>query len=267
MYFAMNFSFTLRARTQLRACALVFLSVVLTGSAASAQRRQQLETRAGLIEQAAREEQAGRRGQAALIRARLQDGDYQEGDRVVILLENLPGAGRGDVAANRPDTLTVRMGRVLQFPQAKYQGIKDLEIGGILRSELPEKLTSHFALVYNNPILRVTSLVQISVTGAVLRGGFIDIPPDERMTSIFTFAGGLASDADMRKIVIIRGARELMSAKEVQTALDNSMTIDGAHLRAGDQINVPRKTSSNWMAYLGLGLSILTLAIGLSRRD
>jgi hypothetical protein len=265
MYLDMIFSFALRARIRAAATALVL--VPMLGASAQTGRTEQLQTRAELTQLAAREEQAGRRGYAAAIRARLIDGDFQEGDRVVILHENMPGAGtgRGDVLVIRPDTLPIRAGRILQFPQARYQGVKDLSVAGLLRSELPDTIRAHFLKTYRDPQVRVSSLIQLSVTGAVLRGGYVDVPPDMRLSDVFTYAGGLAGEVNMKKSFIRRGATIIMDGKDLQTALDNSITIDAAQLRAGDQIFIERKNPSNWLAYTGLALSVITLIIAITR--
>jgi len=262
MYFTMTFSFAMRMRVLLAAAFV--LPPIVSGSA-QVVGRQQLETRATLIERAAREERAGHRGQAASIRARLAEGDYQEGDRVVVQLENLPSEpGRTDLN-NKADTLPVRAVRVLQFPQPKYEGVKDLQIGGLLRSELPDTIRKHLATIFRNPVVRVTSLIALSVTGAVNRIGIVDVPPDMRLNDVFTIAGGLSGTADLRKITVLRGAQEIMSGKDVQNALNASVTVDGAQLRAGDVINVPTKTTTNWLGYAGFAMSIVSLVIFLSR--
>lgn len=264
MYFDMTFLTARRVRTFGIVAALA-LTPIAHASAQVAARTQQLETRASLTERAVREDQAGRRGQAAAIRARLQDGDIQEGDRVVILFENPPGAGRDPNVIVRPDTLLVRFGRVLQFPQARYQGVRDLSVAGLLRSELTDSVRKQFAEVYRNPELRVTALVNLSVTGAVLRGGFIDVPGDFRLNDVLLAAGGITSNANLGKVTIRRGAQLLMSGKDAENALLSGITVDRAQLRAGDQIDIPVKTPTNWLAYVGLGLSLVTVIVTLAR--
>jgi protein involved in polysaccharide export with SLBB domain len=268
MYFNMNFSFARGPRARILAAILVLAPFV--GAGAQPARSQQLETRAALTDRAARAEKEGRRAYAAVIRARLEEGDFQEGDRVVILFENMPApaGGRGEpiqVQGIRPDTLLVRAGRVLQFPQGRYSGVKDLRIGGLLRSELPDTVRAHMATIFRDPQVRVTSLIALSVTGAVLRAGPVDVPGDMRLNDIFNAAGGLAGEVNMKKSFIRRGGQQIMDGKDLQTALDIGLTIDAAQLRAGDQVYVERKTPSNWLAYTGLVLSVISLIVFLSR--
>lgn len=265
MYFDMDFSFARRV-TLSGIAALAMLS------AATAQgqitRPQQLETRASLIERAEREERAGNRGRAAQIRARLQDGDFQEGDRVVILFENPPGIGTDPNVIVRPDTILVTLGHVLSFPQSRYPEVKEIVIRGLLRSELADSVRKQFAEVYRNPSVRVVPLVNLSLTGdGVLRGGFIDVPPDIRLNDVFTVGGGLAGNANLDKITIRRGGITLMTGDEARSAMLSGITVDGAQLRAGDQIDVPRKNPTNWLAYLGLGLSLVTVIVTLTTRN
>ncbi|HMC55902.1 MAG TPA: hypothetical protein VKH19_12055, partial [Gemmatimonadaceae bacterium] len=63
------------------------------------------ETRAQLDSAARSAEGQGRNAEAFLLRSRLNKGDFQEGDRIVISLATVP----------KPDTLVVRAGRVLRF--------------------------------------------------------------------------------------------------------------------------------------------------------
>jgi hypothetical protein len=264
MSFDTKFSLSARLGMRLAAVALA-AAPVLT---ASAQRIQTFETRAALTERAEREERAGNKGLAAAIRARLQDGDFQEGDRIIILFENPPPARAGEAAMPiRPDTLMVRSGRVIEFPQARYENVMDMPVGGLLRSELPDSVRAQVAKVFRNPQLRVTSLISLSVTGAVLQGGFVNVPPDIRLNDVFIAAGGLSSDADLRKVEIRRGAIVILSGKDAEDALNSGVTVDGAQLRAGDQINVPAKKPSNWLTYVGLGLSVVTIIVTLMRNS
>jgi hypothetical protein len=265
MYFHMTFSFASRLRAYIGVAALA-MSPVLTATAQIAPRTDALETRAGLTAALAREERAGRKGRAAAIRARLQEGDFQEGDRVVVFLENMPApSGRGDATGLiRPDTIPVRA-RMLQFPQFRYPGVKDLSIAGMLRSELPDAMRAHLSTIYRDPQVRVTSLLQLSITGAVLRPGYADVPPEMRLTDVLTLGGGLAGDANMKKSFIRRGAQIILDGKEFQDALDNGLTVDAAQLRAGDQIFIERKTTTNWLGYAGFAMSVISLVFLLGR--
>jgi hypothetical protein len=264
MPFDMNASFAGALRSF--ACVAALLIVPALSVQAQA-RKEQLETRSGLIERAAAAERAGRKGEAAAIRARLSEGDFQEGDRIIIELENNPNAGRGDASTLiRPDTLSVRSGRVLIFPQARFEGVGDLKIGGLLRSEIADTVRAHFARIYRNPQMRVTPLIALSVTGAVVRPGAIDVQPDLRLSDVFIYAGGWAADANMEKVKIMRGGQELMDGKQVRQALDNGLTVDNAQLRAGDQIIVARRNpNAGWLTYAGTALSLITLAVAISR--
>lgn len=263
-------SFLTRACTALAVAAPTLIVPALKAHAQPG-RTEAVETRAALTQRADLAEKTGQRAYAANIRARLAEGDLQEGDKVVIVFENMPNfgsaAGRTDAAAAavRPDTLLVRTGRVLQFPQVRYQGVKDLKVAGLLRSELPDAVTKQFAVIYKEPQLRVIPLVSLLVNGAVGRAGYIDVPPDIKLNDVFTLAGGLATDANMKKANVFRGTQEIMRPADLQQALDNGLTVDAAQLRAGDQISVPRKNPNNWLAYAGVLMSVVTLVVAVSR--
>src|SRR3954471_4405158 len=66
--------------------ALVLGGVPVRGQAASPEGQRDLETRAQLEAEARVAEQQNRTGEAWLLRTRLQRGDFQEGDRIVVTL-------------------------------------------------------------------------------------------------------------------------------------------------------------------------------------
>src|SRR6478735_4100202 len=92
-----------------KALALSVALVACTGAMAQAQARvtqqaKDLETRAALEQEAQAAEQNHRTGEAFLLRNRLQHGDFQDGDRIIVQL-------LGSVPYN--DTITVRAGKML----------------------------------------------------------------------------------------------------------------------------------------------------------
>src|SRR6267154_1476674 len=120
-------------------CLYVFVVVaalgLVTGPTVSAQQSPQgtiLATRESLRDELARLERAGASGQAgaALIRTRLEAGDFQTGDRIVIRVEG---------EAQLTDTFVVSNGPQLDLPQ-----VGTVSLQGVLRSELKSRLQTHF---------------------------------------------------------------------------------------------------------------------------
>lgn len=186
----------------------------------------QYESRAELDSLARAAERAGRSSEAWLLRSRLERGDFQEGDRIVLMLDNTPP---------RTDTLQVRAGKAIRIA-----GMADLSLEGVLRSELEDTLRSHMGRYLRNPALRATPLIPISVTGSVGQPGYYYVAADLVLRDLIMRAGGPAT-ADLDRIVIKRGGDVIWKAQDVRVALADGISIERLHLRAGDEISVPER--------------------------
>jgi protein involved in polysaccharide export with SLBB domain len=212
-----------------RAWSVALVSMALCSTVLRAQapasmvpRLNQYETREQLTAMAAEAEKQGRTSEAWLLGSRLTNGDFQEGDRILIALENTA----------RVDTMQVRAGKVVQFA-----GIADLSLEGVLRSELTETLRTHLAKYLRNPALRATPLLPIAVFGNVGAPGYYYVPADVVLRDVIMRAGG-PRNGDLRRVTIRRGGEAIWKPKEVATALAEGMSLDRLHLRAGDEIVV-----------------------------
>src|SRR5436309_1012767 len=99
--------------------------------APAAEGQRELETRAQLEAEARTAEQQNRTGEAWLLRTRLQHGDFQEGDRIVVTL-------LGSTTFN--DTILVRVGKMLPLPR-----MGEVPLEGVLRSELNSRVSTYLA--------------------------------------------------------------------------------------------------------------------------
>src|SRR5690606_14211490 len=98
-----------------------------------------------LREQAARE--------AALIRARLDEGDMRVGDRVLLVVEGHPTLS---------DTFNVVAGRLIVLPD-----IGRIPVEGVLRSELQPYLSEQLGRFIRDPVVQVRALVRLQILGEV----------------------------------------------------------------------------------------------------
>ena len=102
------------------------------------------------------------RANAELIRARLENGDFRLGDRVVLTVQgeaNLQG-----------DTISVQAGPVIQLPL-----FGDVPLRGVLRSEVQEHITEHLRSFIREPVVRAQGLFG----GPRERGAFgVVVPAD-----------------------------------------------------------------------------------------
>jgi len=184
-----------------------------------------------------------KRREAALIRARLEEGDLQVGDQIYLEV-------RGE--REYSDTFPVSPGRVLSLP-----GLPDIPLQGVLRAEARDYLTAQLSKYLREPQVQVRTMIRLSVFGSVGRPGFFQIPADVLATDAFMQAGGISQDADPHKIFVRRGGTEIWPPGAFQEAIRRGLTLDQMNLRAGDELVLdPRKRAG--------GVSIWAIAAGIT---
>jgi len=187
---------------------------------------QRYETRAELEAAARAADNQKHQSEAWLLRSRLQNGDFQEGDRIVITLET----------SAKPETLQVRAGKVLQFT-----GMADLSLDGVLRSELSDTLRHHLSRYLRNPAVRATPLLPLAVLGNVAAPGYYYTAADVVLRDVIMRAGGPRGDADLNRTIVRRAGEVIWGADDVRIALTDGLSPDRLHLKAGDEIYVPER--------------------------
>ncbi len=101
------------------------------------------------------------RAQAMMIRERLENGDFQMGDRILIRVDSEPQLS---------DTFTVQAGPALELPQ-----LGTVSLHGVLRAELASHLQTQLARYLRNPVVQVELLVRLLVDGDVARPGYYSV--------------------------------------------------------------------------------------------
>jgi protein involved in polysaccharide export with SLBB domain len=205
----------------------------------------ELETRAELEAEARTAEQQNRTGEAWLLRTRLQRGDFQEGDRIVVML-------LGSTTFN--DTILVRVGKMLPLPR-----MGEVPLEGVLRSELNARISSHLARFLRDSSVRAIPLVRLAVLGQVQRPGFYYTSADVLVSDMLMKAGGPGGDADLNNVVIRRAGDTIWNAKDTRTAMTDGLSLERLHLRAGDELYVNAQKHTNWLAIGQIALSAAAL--------
>jgi polysaccharide export outer membrane protein len=164
------------------------------------------------------------RAESANLRARLQGGDFQVGDRIVLVVEG------EDVLS---DSFTVEQGPVVQLPTAGR-----VTLAGVLRSELEDHLTRELARYIKEPEVRAQTSIRISVTGEVGQPGFYAIPSELLVTDVLAVAGQVTGEADLGKIRIERAGRIFWDSQALGPEIVEGRTLDQLGVRAGDRIVV-----------------------------
>lgn len=176
-----------------------------------------------------------RRREADLIRERLELGDFQVGDAIVLTVLN---------ETQFSNTFLIGPGRVVSLP-----GMPDIPLQGVLRAEAQQHLTTALSRQLRDPQVQVQTNIRLAITGAVGGPGFYQVPADIMPTdAIMTVAGGFAGTAQLDRTVVRRQGREIWSREAFQDAQLRGMTLDQMNLRTGDEIVVHARAGSRWTA-------------------
>lgn len=179
------------------------------------------------------------RADAERIRARLTEGDFRVGDRVVLDIQGEP---------NYPDTVVVESG-----PMIVLQLFGDISLAGVLRSELEDHLREALSQFIRDPIIRASGYMRLGVLGDVGGPGYYAMPAETLLGDVLMLAGGPAATADLEDIRIERGSQVLLQGDDVQEAIRSGLTLDQLNLQAGDQVVVPAgSTGGSWLQVFGI---------------
>lgn len=223
----------------------------MAGAQSSSGTRPNFETRAELETELQRLEAGNQQSEGALIRERLQNGDFQEGDRIAIIVKG--GGGF-------QDTLLVRSGRRLQLPS-----VPDLALEGVLRSELVGRVSAHLKQYLRDPEVQATPLVRVGVLGRVANPGYYHTAADIPLSDVLMAAGGPTSEADVNKISVRRGATIILDEQKTRMALTEGRSLDQMHLRAGDEITVGQQRRINWGVIIPVVSGLLTVVLAVAQ--
>jgi hypothetical protein len=214
--------------------------------------RRQFESRAELDSMATAAEKGHRTSEAWLLRTRLEKGDFQEGDRILVQVE-------GANIFTKPETLVVQNGKGgkhLELPR-----MADLSLDGVLRAELADRIRQHLAQYIKQPNVRATPLVRVAVLGSVGHPGYFYTAADIPLSDVIMQAGGPSGNADLGRVSIRRGSEVIWDAKDTRAALADGMSIDQLHMRAGDEISIGDKRSFPWSTTLAIVIPIITVIV------
>ncbi|MDH5591177.1 MAG: hypothetical protein OEZ65_14505 [Gemmatimonadota bacterium] len=166
------------------------------------------------------------RSGALRIRERLELGDFQVGDRVVLSVEG----------EELPDTVLVETGPAIHLPR-----FGEISLAGVLRSEITGHLTQVLGRFIRDPVVRAEGLMRLSIQGDVRAPGFFVVPADMLVTDALMVAGGPGPNANLEGLRIERGTERIFEGEELQEAMRLGRTLDQLNLRAGDQLMMPAR--------------------------
>lgn len=167
------------------------------------------------------------RGQAAGARARLADGDFRVGDRILLMVQ-------GESALT--DTFTVGQGDELVLPL-----VGPISLKGVLRADLENSVTAQLARRIREPRVQARVMVRVAIEGAVAVPGFYSVPAAALLGDALMVAGGLSPTARVEEARLERSGRSVLNAGAFRQAVTAGRTLDQLDVRAGDHIVVPAR--------------------------
>lgn len=189
-----------------------------------------------------------------VIRHRLEEGDFQVGDRVVLIV-----SGEEEMS----DTLTVRMGPSVDVPV-----VGNISLHGVLRSELDQHLTEELGRYIRDPRVEARALIRVLVQGEVGTPGFLLTPAETLISDLISMAGGPTGAANLTEMRVERGGESIWEGEAMETAVVQGRTLDQMNLQAGDRLFVPERVERDrmeWLRIIGFTVGpIVSLAVALT---
>jgi len=169
--------------------------------------------------------------EAALIRERLTEGDFQVGDQIQLTVVNEPDA---------TGLQTVGAGRILSV-----KGLPDIPLRGVLRSEIEPYLRDQIGKYVKDAQVKARATIRLSIVGGVLKPGFYQLDADMMLSDAVMQAGGIQAGAEFKRSKVQRGQENLLEKEEFTKALADGRSLDQLNIRAGDVIQVGEKPAHN----------------------
>ncbi len=117
---------------------------------------------------------------------------------------------------------------------------------GVSVQELREELRQGYGEAMQNPVVSVTPLYYVTITGEVQRPGIHQITAAHSLFDVVGMAGGFRQGADPERLRIVR-PNEVIEFDALR-ALETGIGMDAIQLRSGDHIVIPLEAPSrvNW---------------------
>lgn len=175
---------------------------------------------------------------------RLRDGDFAEGEQIVLRVAGQPAL---------TDTFTVEPGLVLALP-----GLAPVSMQGLLRSELQAHLGAHIARFVRDAQVSALTLVRVGVLGEVRSPGFYRVTTSTPLSEVLMAAGGPTTQADLNR-VSLRRVGQPADAKAPTESLPLTHALDELAVQSGDQVLIGAIKKRNWSVIS----QTTTVAVGL----
>jgi len=177
-----------------------------------------------------------KRAEAAVIRERLLEGDFYVGDQLTIQMIGDSGSS---------GTETVQFGRVVTL-----RGLPDIPMRGVLRSEAQDYITTQVARFLKDPVVKVRPLIRLTMLGGIGKPGFYQLDADLLLSDALMKTGGIGNSTDFKASKVRRNGIDIIDGETIAKAITEGRTLDQLNLRAGDEIEIGAKSTTNWLTKL-----------------
>lgn len=134
---------------------------------------------------------------------------------------------------------------------------------GVPINELRTQLRAGYAENTRNPVVTVTPLFRIGVTGSVRRPGAYLIPPTDGFFDVIAEAGGFDIRAKENDVRVLREGSIIQLNAEDAIKKGDTLPLEALTLRSGDQIIVPFGSEPwsrrDWLAVGNFLISLILL--------
>ena len=161
------------------------------------------------------------------------------------------GGAQAEQVVLRPgDVLSIRV-----WPNAEFSGefaveesgyvylpyLQEVRAGGVSIQELRDQLRRGYGEAMRNPVVTVTPMYRVTVTGEVQRPGVHTITPTHSLFDVLGLSGGFRPAADAENLRVVRAGEVI--AFDALRVLETGQGMDAIQLRSGDHIVVPPRPS------------------------
>lgn len=115
--------------------------------------------------------------------------------------------------------------------------LAEVRAAGVSVDDLRAELRRRYGEVQRNPVVTVTPMFQVSVTGAVQRPGIHMITPNTSVLDVVVMSGGFQGSADSENVRIVRPGQ--VTDYDAFRALETGVGMEAIALQSGDHIFVP----------------------------
>lgn len=136
-------------------------------------------------------------------------------------------------------------------------------VAGIPMDRVRDQLRRGYGEAMRNPVVNVTPVFSVIVTGAVQRPGVYAVTPTHSLFDVLGMAGGFHASANADRLRVVRPG-EVIRFDAVR-ALERGEDLDRIQLRSGDQIVVPQARRFEWRNILAVVQTVSLLFVTYER--